>query len=41
MSRLTRRLVVLAAVLAPVTAHAQGWPSGPIRIIVPMNDRSF
>jgi tripartite-type tricarboxylate transporter receptor subunit TctC len=35
MSRLTRRLVVLAAVLAPVTAYAQSWPSGPIRIIVP------
>jgi tripartite-type tricarboxylate transporter receptor subunit TctC len=35
MSRLTRRLVVLAAVLAPVAAYAQSWPSGPIRIIVP------
>jgi tripartite-type tricarboxylate transporter receptor subunit TctC len=35
MSGLTRRLVVLAAVMAPVGAHAQGWPSGPIRIIVP------
>ncbi len=35
MSKLTRRLVVLAAILAPLTAQAQGWPSGPIRIIVP------
>jgi tripartite-type tricarboxylate transporter receptor subunit TctC len=28
-------LVVLAALLAPVAARAQSWPSGPIRIIVP------
>jgi tripartite-type tricarboxylate transporter receptor subunit TctC len=43
MSGLTRRLVALAAVsapflaplLAPLAAQAQGWPSGPIRIIVP------
>jgi tripartite-type tricarboxylate transporter receptor subunit TctC len=35
MSGLTRRLVVLAAVVAPLGAHAQGWPSGPVRIIVP------
>jgi tripartite-type tricarboxylate transporter receptor subunit TctC len=39
MSTLTRRSLVLAAVtaplLAPVTAPAQSWPSGPIRIIVP------
>jgi tripartite-type tricarboxylate transporter receptor subunit TctC len=43
MSGLTRRLVVRATVsapflapfLAPLAAQAQGWPSGPIRIIVP------
>jgi tripartite-type tricarboxylate transporter receptor subunit TctC len=35
MSRLTKCLVVLAALLAPAAAHAQSWPSGPIRIIVP------
>jgi tripartite-type tricarboxylate transporter receptor subunit TctC len=35
MSRLMKFLVVLAALLAPVAAHAQSWPSGPIRIIVP------
>ena len=35
MSKLTRRLVVLAVILAPLTAQAQSWPSGPIRIIVP------
>src|SRR5258708_28871728 len=35
MSGLTRRSVVLAAILAPVSTHAQSWPSGPIRIIVP------
>jgi tripartite-type tricarboxylate transporter receptor subunit TctC len=35
MSRLIRCLVVLAALLAPVTAQTQSWPSGPIRIIVP------
>src|SRR5947207_8354217 len=35
MARLTRRSVVLGAVLAPLTAQAQNWPSGPIRIIVP------
>jgi tripartite-type tricarboxylate transporter receptor subunit TctC len=28
-------LVVLAAILAPVAAQAQSWPSGPIKIIVP------
>jgi tripartite-type tricarboxylate transporter receptor subunit TctC len=35
MSRLMKFLVVLAALLAPVAARAQSWPSGPIRIIVP------
>jgi tripartite-type tricarboxylate transporter receptor subunit TctC len=35
MPRMTRRSVVLAAALAPLAAHAQSWPSGPIRIIVP------
>jgi tripartite-type tricarboxylate transporter receptor subunit TctC len=35
MSRMTRRSVVLAAMLAPLSARAQSWPSGPIRIIVP------
>ncbi|MEA2939400.1 MAG: hypothetical protein QOC56_2904, partial [Alphaproteobacteria bacterium] len=35
MSRLTRRSVVLGGVLAPLAAHAQTWPSGPIRIVVP------
>jgi tripartite-type tricarboxylate transporter receptor subunit TctC len=28
-------LLVLAAVLAPIAAQAQSWPSGPIRIVVP------
>src|SRR5438552_4275794 len=35
MSRLTRRSVVLGAMLAPLSAQAQNWPSGPIRIVVP------
>jgi tripartite-type tricarboxylate transporter receptor subunit TctC len=41
MSGLTRRSVLLAAALAPaaaqapLSAQAQNWPSGPIRIIVP------
>ena len=41
MPGLTRRSVVLAAALAPLSApaplsaQAQSWPSGPIRIIVP------
>jgi tripartite-type tricarboxylate transporter receptor subunit TctC len=41
MRRLTRRLLVLAAILAPIAilapaaAQAQSWPSGPIRIVVP------
>jgi tripartite-type tricarboxylate transporter receptor subunit TctC len=35
MSRLTRCLAVLAVILAPLAAHAQSWPTGPIRIIVP------
>jgi tripartite-type tricarboxylate transporter receptor subunit TctC len=35
MAKLTRRSVVLGAALAPLTAQAQNWPSGPIRIIVP------
>jgi tripartite-type tricarboxylate transporter receptor subunit TctC len=35
MSRLTRRSIVVGAMLAPLTAQAQNWPSGPIRIIVP------
>src|SRR6266700_4806109 len=35
MSALTRRSIVLGAMLAPLTAQAQNWPSGPIRIIVP------
>jgi tripartite-type tricarboxylate transporter receptor subunit TctC len=32
---LTRRSMVLGAVVAPFAAHAQGWPSGTIKIIVP------
>jgi tripartite-type tricarboxylate transporter receptor subunit TctC len=35
MRALTRRLLVLAAILAPAVAQAQSWPSGPIRIVVP------
>ena len=35
MPRLTRRSVIAGAVLAPFVARAQGWPSGPIRIVVP------
>jgi tripartite-type tricarboxylate transporter receptor subunit TctC len=35
MSKLTRRSIMLSAVLAPFVARAQSWPSGPIRIIVP------
>jgi tripartite-type tricarboxylate transporter receptor subunit TctC len=32
---LTRRSVVLGAIASPFAAHAQSWPSGTIRIIVP------
>jgi tripartite-type tricarboxylate transporter receptor subunit TctC len=35
MSKLTRRVVVAAGVLAPFVARAQSWPSGTIRIVVP------
>jgi tripartite-type tricarboxylate transporter receptor subunit TctC len=35
MARLSRRSVVLGAMMAPLPAQAQNWPSGPIRIIVP------
>jgi tripartite-type tricarboxylate transporter receptor subunit TctC len=35
MSRLMKCLAVLAAILAPLSAQAQSWPSGPIRIVVP------
>jgi tripartite-type tricarboxylate transporter receptor subunit TctC len=35
MARLTRRSVVLGAMVAPLAARAQNWPSGPIRIVVP------
>jgi len=35
MARLTRRSVVLGAMVAPLSAQAQNWPSGPIRIVVP------
>ena len=35
MSRLTRRSLMLGAMLAPLSARAQSWPSGPIRIVVP------
>jgi tripartite-type tricarboxylate transporter receptor subunit TctC len=39
MRTLTRRLVLLAAIGAPLAAHAQGnvqsWPTGTIRIVVP------
>jgi tripartite-type tricarboxylate transporter receptor subunit TctC len=35
MAQLTRRSVIAGALLAPFAAHAQSWPSGPIRIIVP------
>lgn len=39
MPRLTRRTIVLGAVAAPLVvhrkAHAQAWPAGTIRIIVP------
>ncbi len=40
MERLTRRTVLMGAaaapfVTAPHVARAQGWPSGPIRIVVP------
>ena len=35
MSALTRRSVVIGSMLAPLSAHAQNWPSGPIRIVVP------
>lgn len=33
--RLTRRATLGAILAAPAIAHAQTWPSGPIRIIVP------
>jgi tripartite-type tricarboxylate transporter receptor subunit TctC len=35
MTKFTRRSVLAGAVLAPLVARAQSWPSGPIRIIVP------
>ncbi len=35
MTKLTRRSIVAGGLLAPFAAHAQTWPSGPIRIIVP------
>jgi tripartite-type tricarboxylate transporter receptor subunit TctC len=35
MLKMTRRSLMLGAMLAPMTARAQTWPSGPIRIIVP------
>ena len=35
MDRISRRAVVAGAMLAPMVARAQTWPSGPIRIIVP------
>jgi tripartite-type tricarboxylate transporter receptor subunit TctC len=35
MGTLSRRSLVLAALAAPLAARAEGWPSGPIRIIVP------
>jgi tripartite-type tricarboxylate transporter receptor subunit TctC len=35
MPKLTRRSIVLGAIAAPFAAHAQSWPSGNIRIIVP------
>jgi len=35
MTKLSTLLLALAALLAPVCAPAQTWPSGPIRIIVP------
>lgn len=33
--KLTRRHALIAAGALPVAAHAQAWPSQPIRIIVP------
>ncbi|MGH6769883.1 MAG: tripartite tricarboxylate transporter substrate-binding protein, partial [Xanthobacteraceae bacterium] len=35
MLNLTRRSLMLGAMLTPMAARAQTWPSGPIRIIVP------
>jgi tripartite-type tricarboxylate transporter receptor subunit TctC len=35
MAQLTRRTLVMGAVAAPFVAHAQSWPSGTIRIVVP------
>jgi tripartite-type tricarboxylate transporter receptor subunit TctC len=35
MAILSRRSIVVGTLLAPLAAHAQTWPSGPIRIIVP------
>jgi tripartite-type tricarboxylate transporter receptor subunit TctC len=35
MTKLTRRAVMVGAVMAPYAARAQTWPSGPIRLVVP------
>src|SRR5919201_3147704 len=35
MSTLTRRSLLLGTIAAPFIAHAQSWPSGTIKIIVP------
>jgi hypothetical protein len=32
---LTRRSILLGAMAAPFSAHAQTWPSGSIKIVIP------
>jgi len=35
MATLTRRSILLGAMAAPFGAHAQGWPTGTVKIVVP------
>lgn len=35
MTRLNRRALIAAPLLAPTIVHAQAWPSRPVRIVVP------
>jgi len=35
MQMLSRRCLLLGALVAPLAAHAQNWPAGNIKIVVP------